>query len=64
MTVRWLAPTTAIGLPLSSGLACCSTEAKKAFISRWIMERCIGAIVWSVYSACRFNSSQFCLVVL
>ncbi len=64
MTIRWLAPTTAIGLPLSSGLACCSTEAKKAFISRWIMERVIGAIVWSVYSVCKFSKVQFWLAVL
>src|SRR6266568_1298854 len=37
ITVRPPPPTTAIGLPRSSGLACCSTEAKKAFISIWRM---------------------------
>src|SRR4051794_36549742 len=39
MTVRLAAPMTAIGLPRSSGLDCCSTEAKKAFMSMWRMMR-------------------------
>src|ERR1700674_277845 len=38
-TVRPPPPTTAIGFPFSAGSAACSTEAKKAFISKCIQTR-------------------------